>query len=126
MKNRAKKKPAGRRTLGLERLESRVVLDGGIRAFVSGGNLHIQGDSQDNQILIEQHKSRSFVVSSRDGTTLINGQSDPQTFFGVGKDLDISLAGGDDVVELAATPDDPLWVVKSASPSTPAAAPTRC
>ncbi len=52
-----------------------------------------------------------FTVSSRDGSTTINGQAGPVTFTRVGKDLNISLNGGDDVVELTADDSDPLWVV---------------
>src|SRR5262245_51001542 len=33
------------RPLGLEQLESRVVLDGNVNAFMSGGSLHINGGS---------------------------------------------------------------------------------
>jgi VCBS repeat-containing protein len=99
----------------LESLESRLACDGSVRAFVSGGTLQITGDSANNEIKIEQHTSRSFIVSSRDGTTLINGQSGPMTFSGVGKDLNISLGDGNDVAELVGTQVDPLWVVNSLS-----------
>jgi VCBS repeat-containing protein len=98
------------RSLGLERLESRVVLDGGVRAFVSGGNLRIVGDVQANEIQIEQSSMRSFRVSSRDGTTRINGQTDSQTFFGVRGDVDISLGRGNDVVEITGTAADAVTV----------------
>jgi VCBS repeat-containing protein len=111
MKSRGAGRSVRQRKLVVEPLESRIVLDGNVRAFVSGGSLHLQGDFHDNEILIEQSKSRSFTVSSRDGSTLINGQSGPLTFNGVRKDLDISMGKGNDVVELSATSDDPLWVV---------------
>jgi hypothetical protein len=54
MKRRTTTRSPRHRNLSLERLESRVVLDGNVRAFVSGGNLHLNGDSQGNEILIEQ------------------------------------------------------------------------
>src|SRR5262245_64453517 len=79
------------RKLGLERLESREVLAGNVHAFVSGGNLHIDGDSQANEILIEQSAPKSFTISSRDGTTTINGQAGPLTFNGVRKNVQINL-----------------------------------
>src|SRR5262245_37662066 len=84
----------------LERLESREVLAGNVHAFVSGGNLHIDGDSQANEILIEQSAPKSFTISSRDGTTTINGQAGPLTFNGVRKNVQINLKGGNDVAEL--------------------------
>jgi VCBS repeat-containing protein len=102
-------------SLRLENLESRLALDGSVQAFVSGGSLQITGDAADNEILIEQHASRSFIVSSRDGTTQINGQSGPVTFTGVRNDLNISLADGNDVAELVGTEVDPLWVVNRLS-----------
>jgi VCBS repeat-containing protein len=88
------------RSLVLERLETRVVLDGGIRAFVSAGTLRIQGDAQDNQIVVEQLSPRSFAVSSRDGATLINGKSGAATFFGVRKDINIALGAGHDALKI--------------------------
>src|SRR5262245_58265847 len=94
MKSRSSRRPVPERKLVVEPLESRIVLDGNVRAFVSGGSLHLQGDFHDNQILIEQSRSRSFTVSSRDGSTLINGQAGPLTFTGVRKDLDISMGKG--------------------------------
>jgi len=87
------------------------MLDGNVSAFVSGGSLHLKGDSAANEITIEQFASRTFTVSSRDGSTTINGQAGPLTFTRVGKDLNISLNGGDDIVELTADDSDPLWVV---------------
>jgi hypothetical protein len=96
--------------LSLERLESRVVLDGNVRAFVSGGNLHLNGDSKGNEILIEQSSLQSFTVNSRDGTTTINGQAGPLTFSRVKHNLDIALGRGSDVVEIAGTAADAVTV----------------
>src|SRR2546429_9852212 len=91
------------RRLMLERLESRTVLDGGIHAFVSGGTLHINGDSHNNQILIDQTTAQSFTITSRDGTTLINGQAGPQSFFGVKNNVIASLGQGNDIIEMTGT-----------------------
>jgi len=88
------------RSLRLERLESRVVLDGNVHAFVSGGSLHLDGDSHNNEITIEQFAPKNFTVSSRDGTTTINGQAGPLTFSRVSKNLFVTLKGGSDVAEL--------------------------
>ena len=53
------------RPLAMERLESRMVLDGNVRAFLSGGNLQVVGDSRDNEITITQSSLHAFTVSSR-------------------------------------------------------------
>lgn len=100
----------GHRHLAMERLESRMVLDGNVRAFLSGGNLQVIGDSGDNQITITQSSLRSFTISSRDGSTTINGQSGDQTFTRVRKDLNINLGNGADVVEINGTADDAVTV----------------
>jgi len=88
------------RQLSLEQLESRRVLAGNIHAFVSGGSLHLDGDSQANEILIEQFGPKSFTISSRDGTTTINHQAGPLTFNRVSNHVFVNLKGGNDVAEL--------------------------
>src|SRR2546423_969557 len=88
------------RRLGLELLETRRVLAGNVHAFVSSGNLHLEGDSQANAILIEQSAPRSFTISSRDGTTTLNGQAGPLTFNGIRHNLFVVLKGGNDVAEI--------------------------
>src|SRR4029079_1822070 len=88
------------RKLGLERLESRRVLAGNVHAFVSGGSLHLDGDWQANEILIEQFSPKSFTISSRDGTTTINRQAGPLTFGRVSNHVFVNLKGGNDVAEL--------------------------
>lgn len=88
------------RRLAVERLESRVVLDGGVRAFMSAGTLRIQGDGQDNQIIVEQVSPRSFTVRSAGDRTLINGLDAARTFNGVRKDVSITLGRGNDRVEV--------------------------
>ncbi len=98
------------RFLKFEPLESRAMLAGNVQAFVSGGTLFLRGDSDDNEITIEQSASRTFTVSSRDGSTTINGESE-LTFTRVRKDVNIAMGSGDDVVELLGSEDDPLWVV---------------
>src|SRR5262245_46018753 len=97
-KNRSgnQKRRAVRRPLKLEWLESRVVLDGNISAFMRGGSLHIVGDSKGNEITIEQSALKSFTISSADGATTINGRTGPVTFNGVKRDLNINLGRGND------------------------------
>jgi VCBS repeat-containing protein len=99
-----------KRQLGLERLESRIVLAGNVSATVRGGNLQVTGDTLGNEITIEQPALNRFTITSRDGTTTINGQAGPLTFNGVKKNLSISLSSGDDVVELAGSGNSSLRV----------------
>jgi VCBS repeat-containing protein len=110
MNRRAKCVQPRKRALFLERLETRQVLDGNVNVFLSGGSLDIRGDAGDNQITIEQHSPHSFVVSSRDGTTTINGQTDPQTFFGVTKDVDILMGQGNNIVDLDGADGGPISI----------------
>src|SRR5437762_12529252 len=98
------------RRLGLELLESRRVLAGNVHAFVSGKSLHLDGDSRNNEITIEQSASKSFTISSRDGTTTINGQAGPLTLNGISKNVFVTLKGGDDVAELDGGTDSALVV----------------
>src|SRR5262245_15863001 len=109
MKKRQSSRPARHRPLFVEPLESRVVLAGNVRAFVSGGTLFLQGDSRNNEILIEQTQQRQFIVSSRDGSTTINGQA-ARTFTRVRDDLNISLRSGADVVEIVGSSADAVTV----------------
>jgi VCBS repeat-containing protein len=109
MKSPAKRKP-GFRSLALEQLESRVVLTGNVQAFVTGGTLRVNGDSADNQILISQVGPQIFQISSRDGTTTINGQTAPQTFSRAKNDMQINMGAGNDVVEIAGVAGAPLTV----------------
>jgi hypothetical protein len=110
MKVRSPKARPRHRILAVEPLESRVVLDGNVRAFFSGDNLRIVGDSRDNEIVIQQSRMHSFRISSRDGSTTINGRSGPQTFTSIGGDLNISMERGSDVVEIIGTSRDAVTV----------------
>lgn len=110
MSKRRSSKPSRHRNLGLEPLESRVVLDGNVRAFLAGNVLRIEGDSRDNEIIIRQSSLRSFTIESRDGSTTINRQAGPLRFNGARDDLNISLKGGSDVVEILGTAVDAVTV----------------
>jgi VCBS repeat-containing protein len=105
MKRRLPKQGTNFRRLGLERLESRVVLDGNVHAFVSGGNLHIDGDSQNNAITITQSATGSFTITSGISATTINGQAGPVTLDGVRKNVILNMKDGDDTVEFDGTTD---------------------
>ena len=58
---------------GLESLEHRVMLDGDVTASLRNGALTLRGDSDDNQIVITQTKSRTLLIEGLDETT-INGE----------------------------------------------------
>jgi VCBS repeat-containing protein len=81
-----------------------------VHAFVSHHNLHLDGDSSANQLTIEQSAAGSFTITSRDGTTTINGQAGPLTFSGVRNNVLINMAGGDDVADLAGTSSSELMI----------------
>lgn len=110
------------RQLRVEPLESRVVLAGNVAAAVRGGTLQLIGDRFNNAITIEQSALNKFTITSRDGTTKINGQAGPLTFGGVKKNLNISLGNGADVVELAGDGDSSLRVSNRLNISTGAGA----
>jgi VCBS repeat-containing protein len=110
MKSRRTINRCRHRSLMLEPLESRVVLDGNVHAFMRGGTLHVEGDSAANQITIEQSSMHSLTISSRDGSTTINGQADARTFGGIRHDVHISMGSGDDVVEITGTADDAVTI----------------
>jgi VCBS repeat-containing protein len=109
-----KKQPPVRRQsrrLRVEKLESRIVLDGNVQAAVRGKSLNIQGDGSDNEITIT-YGANVFTVASRDGSTTINGQAGPLNFTGVKKDLNIVMGNGADVVEFdgGSDPNDAIWI----------------
>ena len=78
-----------------EALEDRIVPAGNVSAFVSGGVLHIWGDSQANQVWVAGIGDNSAVVATLDGTN-INGVHVAQRFDGILFAYDIHLQGGDD------------------------------
>ena len=73
MKARARRVQSRQRTLGLEQLESRMVLDGNVQAFISGGSLDIRGDAADNQILIEQLQLDTIILVDGGTDSLMRG-----------------------------------------------------
>jgi hypothetical protein len=82
------------RTLSFQQLEDRTLMTGNVAANVSLNSLTITGDSNANNIQIEQTSANQFTVIGLGGTT-INGKTQ-QTFTNVTKDLKIDLKGGDD------------------------------
>ena len=93
------------RRLGLESLENRLLLAGNVTVQVSGGDLVVNGDSQDNRIQIVQVMQNGqpvagkFYVTGQNGTK-INGQTAGREFSNVTDDMTIKLKGGHDRVTL--------------------------
>ena len=93
--------PAKRR-LVLEPLERRMLLSGNVTVLVSGVDLIVTGDGDDNNIRISQDGllyTDQFELSSPDGTT-INGGVGPRVFDGIFGNIIINMGGGSEVVEI--------------------------
>jgi pimeloyl-ACP methyl ester carboxylesterase len=78
--------------------------DNNVTAVVNRrGDLVITGNGAANHIAIDQDGLRpdQFRISSADGSTTINGRSNPVVFARVRDDVHVSLRGGDDVLELS-------------------------
>ncbi len=84
----------------IECLEARTLLTGNVLAAVlPGGNLLLLGDSKPNQISI-QSSGGALQVSSLDGTTKINGSTNPFTANGVTGGVYVFLGQGNDVLQI--------------------------
>lgn len=117
--------------VAFEPIEPRLLLDGNVMAEVVNGDLRIEGDYLNNEIVIYQVEQGQpeftnevgydFIIESKDGTTLINGQL---TYFleGVTGDLRARMGKGNDVVDIKRSHlpgdvkidgykgDDALWI----------------
>ena len=86
-----------------ESLETRAMLAGNVRAtLTSGGDVRINGDSADNQIVVIPLFSGEIRISGQSGTT-INGQNQvllPTNEPAIADDLVIRMRGGNDRVEI--------------------------
>ena len=100
-----------RRKIFLETLEPRAMLAGNVNVFVSGGSLFVQGDANDNAVLIQQEGNGTYSVTGLDfntlgvtglgfagGPTSINGDDSGEAaiFSGVTNDINVDLKGGND------------------------------
>jgi hypothetical protein len=100
-----------RRRFLVEGLEPRCLLAGNVNVFVSGGTLFVQGDNNDNAVLIQQEGNGVYSVTGLDfanlntdglevnaGPTSINGDDsgDSAVFSGVTNDINVDLRGGND------------------------------
>lgn len=85
----------------IECLEERTLLTGNVlAAVVHGGNLLVLGDSKANQIAIQSTAGGGLQISSLDGTTKINGSTNPFTANGVTGGVYIFLGQGNDVLQI--------------------------
>ncbi len=94
-------RPAGSR-LVLEPLERRMLLSGNVTVFVSGADLIVLGDADDNSVSITQDSlefADQFQVTGLDGTTINNGV-DPHLFQGVFGDVQFAMGDGSDSVQV--------------------------
>lgn len=93
----------------VEDLESRLVLDGGVSAYVSSSRLTIVGDEADNRIQVIPDGSRGVLISSIDGLTTVNGTTDPVRFDKI-ETIDFQMGAGNDYVSIAALKITDLFV----------------
>jgi hypothetical protein len=97
-----------RRSLALEKLESKAMLAGDVVVNVVEGNLIIQGDELGNQIAVSSGDAAgTYLIRGLDGTTVKlgeDGEPAPETGLvveGVRRHVRISLGDGDDSVTVA-------------------------
>ena len=90
--NRGSGVGCGSRKMVVEQLEGRAMLAGNVTVSVSGGNLIVTGDNNDNAVLIQQTGPNSYTITGFDfdNGALSGRQSGPTTIRGAGTDL-----GGD-------------------------------
>ncbi|MGH7180325.1 MAG: hypothetical protein ACREJC_23300, partial [Tepidisphaeraceae bacterium] len=92
----------------VEALERRVMMDGNVTALLSGGDLTVRGDRDDNDIIMTRRNDGRIRIAGREGTT-VNGHS----FVDLSAPSDDVLIqmqqGGEDFVEIQGrftVPDD--------------------
>lgn len=85
-----------RRGLTLERLEDRSLLAGNVLAEIRGGALIMRGDSQGNEVQIEQASDNSLLLTPLDGTTTINGSVAPVLLSGYRGRVVLAAGAGND------------------------------
>ena len=98
----------GRRTLGMEPLESRLAMAGDVSLFVSDGNLRIVGDTASNDISIVQTAVGEFSIVGNAGESFrlddvpVTG---PVTLGGITKTITMQLGRGNDAVSVTGLAD---------------------
>jgi hypothetical protein len=84
------------RNLSLESLEKRQVMAGNVAAFAMDGNLHVDGDHRDNQVVVTEVWDRVYKVQGFAGTT-INGRNEA-LIYASNQGLKVNLADGHDTL----------------------------
>jgi hypothetical protein len=93
----------GHRTLKVEQLERRAMLAGNVNVSVSGGNLFVTGDNQDNAVLIQEvddgddnANTHAYEITGFDfaDSGLGGFQSGPTNITGGGTEVDPDVLGG--------------------------------
>jgi hypothetical protein len=107
---------SNRTLLRVEALESRTTPNvgplvggtGNVQAYLSGGNLYIIGDGNDNVLALWNVGANAIRIAGTGvGGTTINGSSTALVFsLGTGKSVFINLRGGDDTIVLGDNPGD--------------------
>ena len=81
-----------------EGLESRLLLAGGVSAFVSAGSLYVIGDWFDNDVVVTGVTANEIQVASGADATTINGEAGPLTFSGITADVILAMGDGNDTL----------------------------
>ena len=76
----------------LEQLEPRWALSANVAAFVAGGNLVVYGSNLGANIIVSQPRIGQITLAGN-GITTVNGSTEPVTFSGVTRDLNINFFG---------------------------------
>lgn len=84
----------------LTTLEDRTTPAGNVTANVFEGVLYVRGDDQGNAIQIAKCGDRSVMIRTMDGSTTINGSTDPQWFGDIFGSYDIRLGNGNNTLDL--------------------------
>jgi hypothetical protein len=89
-------------SLACETLEDRTLPAGNVTALVSAGILNVVGDDAANRVLVAATGEHTFVLTSLDGSTTLNGGTGPVQLDGVNA-INVQMRGGDDFVHVTGT-----------------------
>ncbi len=100
-----RRKTVSRCALECESLEEKALLAGDVSVAIVDGNLLVRGDAEANHILVESSVDhQQIVIRGLPGVggidTTLNGQAGPVVIGGLGRELDIRMGAGNDVVDV--------------------------